>query len=121
MQNIDWFEIPSADFGRASRFYESVFDCTLKTEEFGTFPMAVFASPSGEGVGCVIKGEPYVPGPHGTVIYLNGGASIDKVLARIEPAGGRILMGKMALPDNLGFIAHFIDTEGNRLGLHTMA
>ncbi|HYD94359.1 MAG TPA: VOC family protein [Noviherbaspirillum sp.] len=121
MQHIDWFEIPSTDFGRASRFYESVFDCELKSDRFGSFPMGIFTSPSGEGVGCVIQGEPYAPGPDGTVIYLNGGVSIDKVLARIEPAGGRVVLGKTELPDNLGYIAHFIDTEGNRLGLHTMA
>jgi predicted enzyme related to lactoylglutathione lyase len=43
------------------------------------------------------------------------------VIARIGKAGGRVLMEKMELPRNLGFIAHFIDTEGNRLALHAAA
>ncbi|MFD2273604.1 hypothetical protein ACFS07_28025 [Undibacterium arcticum] len=55
------------------------------------------------------------------MIYLDAGPSIDRVLARIEPAGGSIQMGKTELPRELGYIAHFIDTEGNRLALHAMA
>jgi predicted enzyme related to lactoylglutathione lyase len=118
---INWFEIPSTDFPRAVRFYEAVFDTKLKVEPFGSCELGIFAGANGDSVGCVIRGEGYSPSTDGAVLYLDGGASIDKVLARIEPAGGSIKLPKLALPSDMGFIAHFIDTEGNRLALHAMA
>ena len=118
---INWFEIPSADFKRATAFYERLFDTALKIEQTGPVKMGIFNDASGESCGCVAQSEHYLPGKDGTVIYLDAMPSIDQVIARIEPAGGKIQMGKMALPDGLGFIAHFVDTEGNRLALHALA
>lgn len=117
---INWFEIPSIDFSRAVSFYETIFDNKLKVEQFGAFPLGVFPGSDGSSIGCVIQGEPYVPNKDGTVVYLDATPDMDNVLARIEAAGGRILMEKTALPQDMGYIAHFLDTEGNRLALHAM-
>ena len=118
---INWFEIPSADFARAVKFYETIFDSKLKVEQFGESPMGIFTAQDGNSVGCVVHGEQYVPNENGPVLYLDATPAIDAVLARIGKAGGRVLMEKMELPRNLGFIAHFRDTEGNRLALHAAA
>lgn len=118
--NINWFEIPSIDFPRAVRFYETIFDSKLKVEQFGSFPMGVFPGKEGNSIGCVIQGEQYAPNPNGPVLYMDATPDMDGVLARIEKAGGRILLEKTALPQDMGYIAHFIDTEGNRLALHAM-
>lgn len=118
---INWFEIPSTDFRRATKFYENLFQTELKIEDAGPVKMAIFNDPSGESCGCVAHAEHYQPGPHGVVIYLDASPSIDTVIARIEPNGGQIQMGKLELPDNIGCIAHFIDTEGNRVALHAPA
>ena len=40
-------------------------------------------------------------------------------LSRIEHAGATILFPKTSIGEN-GFMAHFIDTEGNRVALHSM-
>lgn len=118
---INWFEIPSTDFARAVKCYETLFDAKLKVENFGASAIGVFTGPDGDGLGCVINGENYVPGADGVVLYLDAGASIDTVIGRIEAAGCRIKAGKTELPQGMGFVAYFIDTEGNRLGLHAMA
>jgi uncharacterized protein len=118
---INWFEIPSTDFKRAVKFYETIFDNKLKVEQFGELPMGIFTGQDGDGVGCVVHGEHFVPNENGPVLYLDATPSLDAVLARVGKAGGRVLMEKMELPRNLGFIAHFIDTEGNRLALHAEA
>ena len=120
---INWFEIPSSDFARAVKFYESLFDAKLKVEHFGASTIGVFTGPDGDGdgFGCVIKGENYVPGGDGTVLYLDAGPSIDAVIGRIETSGGQIKIGKTELPQVMGFVAYFIDPEGNRLALHAMA
>lgn len=115
---INWFEIPTADFSRAVKFYETVFDSKLKIEDFGNMPMGIFVDGNGEGVGCVVHSEHFVPSEHGALLYLDATPSFDTVLGRIEKAGGRIVMDKMELPHEHGYIAHFIDTEGNRVALH---
>lgn len=117
---INWFEIPSTDFSRAVKFYETIFDSELKVEDFGGNPMGIFTAADGNGVGCVVHGEHFVPSENGAVLYLDATPALDQVLERIEAAGGRVVMNKMELPRELGYIAHFIDTEGNRLALHAM-
>jgi predicted enzyme related to lactoylglutathione lyase len=121
MKKIEWFEIPAANFQRAIDFYQQVFDKTLDVRPYAASEMAVFSNDSGEGVGCIIYGSDYVPSEHGVVIYLDASPSIDATIARIAPAGGKVTMDKIALPEGMGFIAYFHDTEGNRLGLHAMA
>jgi hypothetical protein len=115
---INWFEIPSADFSRAVKFYETVFDSKLKIEDFGNMPMGIFVDGKGEGVGCVVHSENMSPSEQGAVIYLDATPGFDAVIERVKQAGGRIVMDKMTLPRELGYIAHFIDTEGNRVALH---
>ncbi|MFD2273603.1 VOC family protein [Undibacterium arcticum] len=39
---INWFEIPSADFQRATTFYETLFATELKVEDTGPVKMAIF-------------------------------------------------------------------------------
>jgi predicted enzyme related to lactoylglutathione lyase len=115
---INWFEIPAADFSRAVRFYEAVFEKKLRIEEFGGGQLGVFVNADGESFGGVMHGEGFTPGRDGTVIYLDAGPTIDTAIARIKEAGGQIKLDKLALPDSMGYIAQFIDTEGNRLALH---
>jgi len=118
---INWFQIPSADFERAVKFYETIFDSKLKMEKIGDLPMGIFTNEDGAGVGCVVHGKQFVPSESGPLLYLDATPSIDAVIARVGKAGGRVLIEKTELPRNIGFVAHFIDTEGNRLALHTEA
>lgn len=57
------------------------------------------------------------PSEKGTILYFN---SLDVTIEakKIEPAGGKLLFPKTSI-GNFGFIAHFIDTEGNRIGLYS--
>jgi predicted enzyme related to lactoylglutathione lyase len=118
---INWFQIPSTDFDRAVRFYETIFDSKLRFERIGELPMGIFNAENGESIGCVVHGPQFVPSQSGPVLYLDATPSIDTVVARIGKAGGRVLIEKTELPNNIGFVAHFIDTEGNRLALHAQA
>lgn len=120
---VNWFEIPSTDFHRAVRFYEAVFDATLRIEhdDPASMKMAIFQDAAGESIGCVMQSTDYPPGSHGMLIYLDAGPSIDAVLARIEPAGGKIRLHKFELPNDIGFIGNFSDTEGNLVALHSQS
>jgi len=50
---------------------------------------------------------------------LNGGEDLSIALSKVESAGGKILLPKTAIGPN-GFMAHILDTEGNKVALHSM-
>ena len=56
----------------------------------------------------------------GPLIYLNGNPDVQQVLDRVEKAGGKIMAPKMEISPEYGFMAVIIDTEGNRIGLHSV-
>ncbi|HEY8377482.1 MAG TPA: VOC family protein, partial [Nannocystis sp.] len=116
------FEIPVRDIDRATRFYSQVLDVKLAPMEFGPHKMAIFpGGEPGENIvhGALVQGEGYTPGGDGPLVYLNGGDDLAAPLARVEAAGGRVVMPKTAIGEH-GFMAIFLDTEGNRLALHSM-
>jgi predicted enzyme related to lactoylglutathione lyase len=117
---VNWFEIPVKDIGRARKFYEKVLGLELSPYEMEPFTMAFF--PMTQGVpgatGTLIKGESYEPSHAGTVVYFSV-EDIEETLRRINANGGKTLMPKKSIGE-YGFIAHFEDTEGNRLALHSM-
>ena len=118
---LNWFEIPATDIGRATQFYNSVLATELQTmsDMPGDYVMAMF--PAEDGVsGAVIAGEGYTPSAEGSVIYLNAGADLSDSLGRVEAAGGQIIQPKTDIGEN-GFIAYLLDTEGNKVGLHSNA
>jgi uncharacterized protein len=125
MQNaIDWFEIPVLDMNRAMKFYKIMSGNKLRREPFGApgEELAVFEVGGEDSVkGALLLSPHSVPSATGTLVYLNAAPSIDVWLGRVAAAGGTVALPKMALPDGMGFIAHIMDTEGNRVGLHTEA
>lgn len=116
---LDWFEIPVAELARARRFYGALLQADLREESFNGQQMAILPYRKGGVGGALMAGEQFIPSTQGTVVYLGAGDDLDGALARVEAAGGRVLSGKIHLSDEIGSIAFFIDTEGNRIGLHS--
>jgi uncharacterized protein len=115
-----WFEIPAADFERAVGFYEKVFAARLRRDAFGAAKMAIFPYEAPAVSGAVMAGDGYRPG-EGSVVYLSAGGDLAGPLSRVKGAGGSVAVPKTALPDGMGYFAQFIDSEGNRVGLHSMS
>jgi hypothetical protein len=80
--------------------------------------MAFFPTDKGIG-GAIVAGPGSTPSDTGTLIYLNAGKDLSHVLERVEPAGGRIVMPKTLINKESGYFAIFIDSEGNKLALHS--
>ena len=119
---ISWFEIPALDLNRASAFYEKILAVTLNRGDMGPTSLAVFPYDRDQATGgTLIVGPGFNPSTEGSIVYLHAGDSLDAVLPRIEPAGGTILLPRTELPAGMGAYAHFRDTEGNRVGLHSYA
>jgi predicted enzyme related to lactoylglutathione lyase len=114
---INWFEIPAADFNRAVKFYGEILQADLSVNKMGDYDMGFFP---GAGVtGAVVAGEGYKPSADGTMVYLNCGNDLTDVLNRIEPAGGKVIMPKTEITPEYGHFAMFIDSEGNKMALHS--
>jgi predicted enzyme related to lactoylglutathione lyase len=120
---INWFEIPVKNFEKAKAFYEEVFAAKMETMEMKEMGAVMAFFPSdwqGEGVGgSIISGPGYEPSQTGALLYLNGGEDLSVPLARVEKAGGKVILPKTSIGQN-GFMAQFIDTEGNRVAFHSM-
>lgn len=118
---VNWFEIPVSDLNRAKKFYADVMGYEYDDMEMKGMQMAMFSGSSREeygATGALVFSEGYKPSADGTVVYL-GTEDLDVELAKIEGAGGKILSPKVSIGEH-GFIAHFLDTEGNHLALHSM-
>lgn len=117
---INWFEIPVTDFTRAKKFYETILGAEIMEMPFpnGRYGMLPADMQNGVGGG-LAQGEGFEPSDKGTIVYLNGGDDLNVSLSRVEQAGGKIILPKTSIGQN-GFMAHFIDTEGNRVALHSM-
>lgn len=120
MNVVNWFEIPATDLPRAKAFYEAVFDVTLMHMDMGPSSMEMFPSEPGaaNAGGALVVMEGYEPSSTGTTVYFQT-ADIEGLLAKVTEAGGSVLVPKMPIGEH-GFIAHFLDSEGNRVALHSM-
>ncbi len=120
---ISWFEIPATDLTRATKFYETIFDTQLISMDMPGIRMRMFALTdmmSGVGGAVVDSGNSYKPSAtDGPLIYLNGSPDLQIVLDRVEAAGGKVLMPKTEITPEYGYMALFLDSEGNRIGLHS--
>ena len=118
---INWFEISVKDFNKAKTFYETILGAQMELMEAMGMKSAFFPADLENGGigGCIIEGEGYEPANKGSIVYLNGGDDLSVVLSKVEQAGGKVIMPKTGIRPN-GFMAHFEDCEGNKIGLHSM-
>ncbi len=117
---LSWFEIPVTDFARAKTFYEKVLGLSIAPMVMGPTTMGFLSSDPNAVGGAIVQGGDAVPSRQGTLVYLNGGDDLAPMLARVVGAGGSVAVPKTEIGNDFGFFAHFVDTEGNLVGLHSM-
>jgi predicted enzyme related to lactoylglutathione lyase len=120
---VGWFEIPVSNMAKAMKFYETVFDLKLNPSNMGPFEMAIFpmAEKAPGAAGALVFHKEYKPSSDGTLVYFTSpSGDLNNELAKIESAGGRVFRPKTLIAEDIGYLAIFGDTEGNRLALHSM-
>ncbi len=118
---ITWFQIPATDFGRAVKFYSAVLKKPLREETMLGERMGIFPY-DGEGVsGAVTEANYLKPSLDGNNVFLLVEGELNQALSRVEAAGGHIMTPKTLLAPDMGHFAVICDTEGNRVGLHSLA
>ncbi len=116
---ISIFEIPATDIMRAINFYQGILGISIEPMEFPGMEMGLLPYEGQMVTGVIMKGEGYQPSAEGITIYLNGGDNLQTILDKVEKSGGEIIVPKTAHADESGFFALFLDSEGNKMGLHS--
>lgn len=117
--SVVWFEIPVSDMKRSKTFYEKVLNTTLKDDDTGPNPMAMFpVTDDKTGIsGHLYPGKPSPAGAGSTVHLMAPDSRLEDTLARVEPAGGKIVSPVIQIPP--GRFAYCTDPDGNSIGLFT--
>lgn len=118
---LNWFEIPALDLDRAVKFYSDIFSySSMHQMDLGELKMAIFPM-EGDGVGgALCQHKSYKPTQDGVIIYLNANPDLSIPLSKVESSGGKIIMPKKEISPEIGFMALFTDSEGNRIALHSI-
>ena len=117
---VGWFEIPVNDMDRAKKFYETVFDIKVSVQDFNGTLMGWLPS-NGDvygSTGTLIKDKNYEPSDKGTLVYFSC-VDLQDELDRVVAAGGEIRQGRTEISPEHGNMAVIIDSEGNRIALHS--
>ena len=121
---ISWFEIPATDLERAQQFYESIFGISMIPMDLPNIKMRMFPLDDmmTQVGGALVDSDGFhkPSSTDGPLIYLNANPDVQNVLDRVEAAGGKIMVPKTEISPEYGFMAVFSDTEGNRIGLHSV-
>jgi len=121
---VSWFELPATDLDRAQKFYETLFDMNMIPVDFPNLQMRMFPLEDMQnGIGgaiCKAEGFYKASATDGPLVYLNGNPDVQNILDKVEAAGGKVIVPKTEISPEYGYMGVFIDTEGNRVGLHSV-
>lgn len=118
---LNWFEISVNDITRAKKFYETIFSIKLEEMDMMGMKMAMFPyEPMGGKLsGALVQSDMHKPSADGVKIYFNGNPDLDVALSKVAASGGTVVVPKGKISDEVGYMAFFIDTEGNAVALHS--
>ena len=112
-----WFDIPVADLDRAAAFYRAVLGIGVQKTQFNGFEFCVLDHDAGNG-GCLVPKAQEISGAAGILLYLNVDGRIRNAVSRTAELGGKVIAVTHAIGPH-GFRAIVLDSEGNRIALHS--
>ncbi|KQC28821.1 VOC family protein [Flagellimonas eckloniae] len=119
---VGWFEIPVSDMERAKTFYEKVFQIKIQVQDLGGTQMGWFPwaeGKNGAAGSLILQPDWYKPSATDGVLVYFASTDVQIELDLIEAAGGKILKPKTQISPDVGYMGLFLDTEGNRIALHS--
>jgi hypothetical protein len=114
---IVWADIPVTDLDRARKFYGAVLEAEIDLME-GQTDVALLPMDEDGASADLVKSERATPGAGGITVYLDSKGDPEGMLERAVAAGGQVTMPVSDMGEMVGFIGFFIDSEGNRIGVH---
>jgi len=114
---IVWVDIPVTDLDRARKFYATVLQADIELMEGAPGEVAMLPMEPGSVSGTLVRSESAKPGL-GATVYLDSKGDPEGMMERAVAAGGTVLSPITNMGDRIGSIGFFIDSEGNRTGVH---
>jgi predicted enzyme related to lactoylglutathione lyase len=116
---VVWVDIPVLDIDRAIKFYSAVLDAPVQKEVTAGPVLGILPHKNDEVAGCLVQKDGEKPSGHGPLLYLNVQGRLFQALAGVVANGGKVIEPEHHI-DPYGFRAVILDTEGNRVALHSM-
>jgi uncharacterized protein len=117
-----WCDVPVQDLDRAIKFYSAVLGAPLKREEFSGMAFALLPYAEAAVSGCLVpqsERNDNPPSSHGPLLYFNCHGRLDAAITTVSENGGKVLQARHPIGPH-GFRAIVLDSEGNRIALHSM-
>ncbi|HEY2343789.1 MAG TPA: VOC family protein [Chthoniobacteraceae bacterium] len=115
---ICWTDIPVADLNRAVAFYTAVLGQTVQKQSHGNFEFGLFPHAEDNASGCLFVMEDTKPSLAGPLVYFSVEGRLDAAIEAARTGGGKLLQEKHPIGP-YGFKAVIVDSEGNRVALHS--
>ncbi|MCP4481727.1 MAG: VOC family protein [bacterium] len=119
---VSWFEIVVENLEKSKIFYENIFQVKLESlDNSSGIKMYIFPGYKGKhhgAMGALISGKNLKSGNNSVTIYFEC-LNLEEELSRVKKNGGKVLIPKTGVGEH-GFIAHFLDLEGNKIGLQSI-
>ena len=116
---VVWVDIPVLDLERAARFYSAVLAGEVRMQDYPGRKIGLLPGAEPNVTGCLYTREGEQPSTKGPVVYLSVQGRLDEAIAQVEAHGGKILKAKHSISP-YGYRAIILDSEGNRIALHSM-
>lgn len=130
---VAWFEIPAVNFDRAVQFYRNGLALQVQVVLFNGVRHGILHSRFSVPRGAIVESSEASCGA-GTVIFFRSQYDISSTLEHAAIAGGKIVMPKTLIKDevavgasripftlidnNIGYMAKLLDTEGNMIAVY---
>ncbi len=115
---IVWVDIPVLDLDRAVKFYSAVLGAEVQKQEYPGMTIALLPGADSDVSGCLFTKQDEKPSDRGMLVYLNAQGRLDEAIAAVAATGGKVLQPKHQIGPH-GFRAVILDSEGNRVALHS--
>jgi predicted enzyme related to lactoylglutathione lyase len=114
---VVWFDLPVRDLDRAAAFYAAVLGVKVTKEAFDDFKFCVLEHDQGNG-GALVPAADEVTATQGVLLYFNVDGRLRDAAAQTEAKGGKVVSPIHPIGPH-GFRAIVVDSEGNRIALHS--
>jgi predicted enzyme related to lactoylglutathione lyase len=113
-----WTDIPVVDLDRAIHFYSVVLGAAVAKESFPGCEFGLLPHSENNVAGCLVRMPDNQPSQKGPLVYLSVEGRLDEAIKAASEHGGKVLQARHPIGPH-GHRAVIVDSEGNRLALHS--
>ncbi len=115
---VGWFDVPVKKLSRAIDFYSSVLNEKIEITKYESHEFAMIPCENDGVTGCLVETKETNPSENGLLLYFSVEGRIDDAIEKAVEMGGKLLLKKEQIGP-WGYRAVILDSEGNKIALHS--